>query len=283
MIAVTGASGTIGSLVAGRLATHHALRLLTRHPERLAGSFADAELVRADYSDPPSLRRALQGVDAALLVTNDPLADHDRPFVQAARSAGVRHLVKLSAAAVEDAGADDLITSWQRRNERIIRSSGLDWTFLRPRAFMSNALSWAPGIRSDGVVRALHGASLNSCVDPRDVADVAVQALARKLPVGTAHRLTGPTALSPRMQTALLSRALGRSLTFEELDAGQARAHLERQLPRPVAEALLRSAQRQYAGAKRQVTTEVEDLLGRPARSFRTWATDHAYRFTERT
>ncbi|MFJ9216976.1 NAD(P)H-binding protein [Streptomyces sp. NPDC102383] len=282
MILVTGATGTIGSQVARRLAAKHPLRLMTRHPERLGDACADAEIIQADYSDPPSLRPALRGVRAVFLVTSNPLADDDGPFVHAARAAGVRHLVKLSAAAVADEQANDLITSWQRRNEQIVRSSGLHWTLLRPRSFMSNALSWAHSIRSKGVVRALHGASLNACVDPRDVADVAVRALCDEEPSGLAHLLTGPAALSPITQTDALSQILGRPLTFEELDVAQARRQLRRQQPHAVAEALLHSAQRQHAGAKREVTHTVEKLLGRPAGSFQSWVSDHAYRFADR-
>jgi uncharacterized protein YbjT (DUF2867 family) len=115
----------------------------------------------------------------------------DERFV-AARSAGIRHVVKLSAAMVEDPGADDAITRWQRSCEEVLRGSGLRWTFLRPRSFMSNTLSWAASVRAQRVVRALYATSRNACVDPRDVAEVASPALTGDGHEDRSHVLTGP-------------------------------------------------------------------------------------------
>ncbi|MFF4830215.1 NAD(P)H-binding protein [Streptomyces sp. NPDC001315] len=279
MILVTGATGTVGGQVAGLLAGTRPLRILARRRSEVAAAGPDAEVVRGEYADHGSLLRALTGVRAAFLVTNDIAEPDDERFVAAARASGVRHVVKLSAYAVADPQAQDLITRKQRQNERILRDSGLDWTFLRPRAFMSNALAWAPRVRSDGVVRALHGSAPDACVDPRDIAEVAVRALTGPGHEGKAYQLTGPEAITPQQQTACLSEALGRPLRFQELTADQARSQLLRRYPPVVAEALMRSAQRRLEGGKSQVVSTVRDVTGSPARDFRAWATDHAEAF----
>lgn len=279
MILVTGATGTVGREVARAVAAEQPVRLLVRQPDRVSVTGAGVEPVAGDYSSPESLRRALRGVRAAFLVTNRPDQPHDESFLAAARAEGVQHIVKLSAAAVEDEQADDVLTCWQRRTEEQLRASGLGWTLLRPRSFMSNTLSWAPAVRSERLVRALYGASGNACVDPRDVAAVAAVALTRSGHEGMSHVLTGPQPISAIEQTAVLAEVLGTPLRFEELDEAQARAVLlERQSP-AVAEALLRSAARQQAGAKRRVTDTVAAVTGVPARSYRTWAQDHAGAF----
>ncbi|MFE2551125.1 NAD(P)H-binding protein [Streptomyces sp. NPDC059355] len=279
MILVTGATGTVGREVVGRLPVGSAVRVMTRDPARVAGGPAAAEVVRADYGDPQSLARALGGVTAAFLVTSR-VGDDDERFVRAARSAGVRHVVKLSAAAVVDPRADDVITRWQRATEDLVRGSGMDWTLLRPRAFMSNAASWAGSIRSEGVVRALYGRSANACVDPRDIAEVAVRALTEAGHAGRAYTLTGPRAISAAEQTAQLAELLGRPLRFEELAPEQARTALAARHPRDLVEALLAGAERQRAGAKAGVETTVPALLGRPAGTFRGWAEDHRGAFS---
>ncbi|MGW0604799.1 NAD(P)H-binding protein [Streptomyces sp. NPDC002644] len=134
--------------------------------------------VEADLDGPGSLTRALTGADALLVVTFDPLRDaHDAHLLAAARRSGVRHVVKLSALAVTDPRAQDAITRWQRGCEERVRASGTSWTLLRPRAFMSNCLGWTGTVRDSGLVRTLHGGSLNSCVDPWDVAAAAARAL----------------------------------------------------------------------------------------------------------
>ncbi|MDK9495339.1 SDR family oxidoreductase [Streptomyces katrae] len=279
MILVTGATGTVGREVLRRLSPDLRVRAMARQPDRLAQESGTAETVRGDYDDPESLALALDGVDSVFLVTSRVGRDDDARFLRIARSAGVRHVVKLSAAAVEDGDADDLITRWQRENEDLLRGSGMEWTLLRPRSFMSNALSWASSIRSDGVVRALYGESANSCVDPRDIAEAAVRTLTAPGHAGRAYALTGPRALTAAEQTAQLAELLGRPLRFEELDPAQARAQWSARYPEPLVEALLSSAERQRRGAKAGVGGSVEELTGRPAGSFRAWAGDHLAAF----
>lgn len=278
MILVTGATGTIGREVVRRIPADLAVRILARNPGRVAGAGAGAEIVPGDFSDPASLAGALQGVRTVFLVTN-PGGDDDAGFIRSARSAGVRHVVKLSAAAVADDRAEDLITRWQRRNEDLLRGSGMEWTLLRPRAFMSNTLSWAGSIRSGHVVRALYGASANACVDPRDVAEVAVRALTEDGHAGRIHTLTGPTAITAVEQTAQLAELLCRPLRFEELGPEQARAALGARYPADIVEALLDSAERGREGSKAEVDGTVAALLGRPAGTFRGWASDHLSAF----
>ncbi|MFE9413624.1 NAD(P)H-binding protein [Streptomyces sp. NPDC006704] len=279
MILVTGATGTVGREVVGQLSGREQLRVMARDPRRVTCAGASDEVVAGDYADQESLVRALRGVRAAFVVTTRVGGGDDAAFVTAARAAGVRHLVKLSAAAVRDPLADDFITTWQRDAEDTIRASGLDWTFLRPRSFMSNTLSWAPTIRAEGVVRALYGNAPNASVDPRDIARAAAVALTEPGHEGRAYTLTGPDALSAAQQTKQLAEVLGRPVAFEELGPDRARELWASRYPGPVVEALLHSAERQLAGAKREVDDTVHRLTGRPATSYATWARDHADAF----
>ncbi|MBV1940500.1 SDR family oxidoreductase [Streptomyces sp. BV286] len=279
MILVTGPTGTVGRLVLEQLPAHCTVRALARDPSRISVARAGLETVRGHYGDPAGLRRALTGVRRALLVTSRVAGEDDAAFLDAAREAGVQHVVKLSAAAVTDPGAQDAITRWQRACESALTSSPLGWTLLRPRSFMSNALSWAPSVRGENLVRALYGHSPNACVDPRDIAEVAVRALTGDGHSGRAYTLTGPHPLTAAQQTRQLAEALGRPLRFEELTPQQAREALLRRHPETVAQALLDSALRQRAGAKAQVLDTVQTVTGRAPRPFRVWARDHAQSF----
>ncbi|WP_328874512.1 NAD(P)H-binding protein [Streptomyces sp. NBC_00287] len=282
MILLTGATGNVGGLVARRLRGTTPLRLLTRRPDRAADlTGPQVEVASGDFDDPASLRRALTGVTSALLVTAHPLTHaHDEHFLAAARASGVRHVVKLSALAVTDPDATDLITSWQRENEQLLGDSGLLWTLLRPRAFMSNTLGWAISVRAEGVVRAAGGTAVNATVDPRDIADVAaLTLLAPDAHAGRAYALTGPEALSAVDQTKILGELLERPLHFEELSEVEALRRLRARYPAPIAEALAESSARGRAGTKAEVDPTVARLLDRPARSYRQWARDHLKAF----
>ncbi|MGP4085314.1 NAD(P)H-binding protein, partial [Streptomyces sp. KR55] len=271
MILLTGATGTVGSLVARRLAGSVPLRLLTRDPSRLAGPPGPrVEVVAGDLADRDGLRRALSGVRAALLVTVDPLTHaHDENFLTAARAAGVRHVVKLTTLSVTESDATDLVTQWQRENERLLRDSGLSWTLLRPRAFMSNTLGWARSVREEGVVRALNGTTAVAAVDPGDIAEVAARALTdQEEHAGQAYPLTGPEPVSPVEQTQTLAELLHRPLRFVELTEDQALHGLLGRYPEPVAHALLESAVRGRGGGKGRPDPAVPTLLDRPARTY---------------
>ncbi|MBL1087611.1 NAD(P)H-binding protein [Streptomyces actinomycinicus] len=275
-IAVAGATGTVGRHLARLLAGTHDVRALTRSPERAARSGVGGRPVRADFGRRAGLERALEGADALFVATFDPGAPcHDEHLAAAAEAAGVRHVVKLSALAVLDTGAQDLITRWQRDCEQLWQSSGLTCTLLRARAFMSNALGWAGAVRAGEPVRTLHGDTRNACVDPADVAGVAARALTVPGHQGRAHALTGPHALSARDQVAQLSGLLRRPLVHAELSEREALDRWRARYPEPVAQAMLERVGRQVAGAKETVTQDVLRVTGRPPATFGAWARRH--------
>ncbi|MFI5661885.1 NAD(P)H-binding protein [Streptomyces sp. NPDC051684] len=281
MILVTGATGVAGREVLAAL-SGHPVRALVRDPAKARALPPGAEAAIGDYADGASLRAALQGVTSAFLVTNRVTHDDDGAFLAAAREAGVRRVVKLSAASVTDAEAVDAITRWQRATEEALRASGLGWTVLRPRAFMSNTLAWTSEVRTGRTVRVLAPTGRNACVDPRDIAEVAALALTRDGHDRRAYTLTGPRPLTPVEQAAELASQLGRPVAVEELPAADARERWGRRHPGPVVEALIESASRQGRDAKVAVDPALPTLLARPARSYRTWVADHldAFRAT---
>lgn len=213
-IVLTGATGTVAPLVARHLAAAgHRLTLTSRTVPEDVLPPGVRHLV-CDYDRPASLLEVFRGADAVFVVTNDPTRpQHDRNILRAAVEASAGHLVKLSAAAVHDPAADDLVTNWQRENEDRIRNSGIPWTMLQPRSFMTHALAWAPGIRSSGTTQALHPHSRNACIAPEDIAEVAARVLGDDTHHGRSYRLTGPEALSAHDQTRILAGLLGRPLT----------------------------------------------------------------------
>ncbi len=276
-VVVTGATGEVGRRLARALAAGHEVRAVTRDPERAARAGVAGHIVGGDLGDRASLSRVMAGADALFVVTFDP-ADprHDENLLDAAAAAGVRRVVKLSALAVTDPGAQDLITRWQRTCEERLMASGTEWTLLRPRAFMSNSLGWVSSVRAEGRIGALYASSRNSCVDPRDVAHAAARVLTTSGHEGRAYALTGPEALSARDQAACIAHVAGRPVEVRELRPDEALGRWRSRHPEAVALAMLESAERQRQGAKLEVDEETGVLLGRAPAAYAEWAARHA-------
>jgi len=141
---VTGATGYIGGrLVPELLAAGHHVRVLARHPERLAErSWIDAvEVVTGDAEDADALQRALSGVDVAYYLLHSMLAGgefHDverriaLTFATAAASEGVGRIVYLGALH-PDMPDEALSQHFRSRGEvgEILRASGVPTVELR--------------------------------------------------------------------------------------------------------------------------------------------------------
>lgn len=161
-----------------------------------------------------------------------------------------------------------------------MRSSGMPCVFVRPTGFMSNALFWARSIQAEGVVRSCTGEGRIPFVHPRDIADVSVEALRRPELVGTTLPLTGPRALSYAEMGAAIGRAVGRAVGFEELSEAQTRAQQQAWGATPaMVDARLSIFRAIRDGRLSEMTSEVERVLQRPARTFAQWARENAAAF----
>jgi uncharacterized protein YbjT (DUF2867 family) len=282
MILISGATGTIGGEVLRLLARRGVrLRAMTRDPARLHLPVEDGvDSVLADFEDPDSLRRALDGVDSVFLLTAPGawVPEHDLAMIHAARSSGVRKVVKLSAVGSGEYGTDGSTrpADWHGPGERALAASGLAWTALRPTSFASNALRWAAVIRAGGPVPNMTGTGAQGVVDPRDVAAVSVEALLTDELDGTAHTLTGPELVSVPDQVTQLAEELGRPVDTVDVppDAVQQQM-LAAGLDPSVVDVAVRGYALVRAGGNAVVTDDVERILGHPARAFRTWVRDH--------
>ncbi|AUS81649.1 NAD(P)-dependent oxidoreductase [Actinoalloteichus sp. AHMU CJ021] len=282
MILVTGATGAIGGNVLRLLAGgEHPVRALSRTPSSVP-TLSGVEAVQGDFTDPDSLRRALDGVSAVLLVTvpNPPTVAHDVALLDAAVSAGVRRVVKLSAIGTGEWWNGQLVGSWHQETEDAVRGSGLDWTVLRPSTFASNTLGWARSIAVDGVVPDPVGGARQGVIDPRDVAGVAVAELVGDHSLGRTLTLTGPELISAADQAEVLGRLLGRTLRVEDLPLPAMRGRMEEDgWDSTAMELAVAGTGWARSGGNAVLTRTVEEVLGRPAATFEKWAVDHLSRF----
>ncbi|MGI5131437.1 NAD(P)H-binding protein [Pseudonocardia sp. CA-107938] len=273
-VVVFGARGNVGRHVArGLLDAGAEVRVTSRSPDA-AGFPAGVEVVAADLERPETLPAAVKGADKVFVYAKP---DGVEGFVEAAVSAGVRHVVLLSSAAVVLPGADDNpIAQSHRVVESAIERSGIDWTFVRPGMFATNTLWWwQQPIRDEGVVRNPYPDAQTAPIHEADLAALAVTALTRPGHERQAYTVYGPQSLTLRQQVEHIGDALGRTIRFDVISVDEARAELSRTIPQIGVETFLR----QWAsrnGSPADVSTVVADVTGRPARTFAQWAVDHA-------
>ncbi|MGV9312863.1 SDR family oxidoreductase [Streptomyces sp. NPDC003691] len=276
MIVVTGATGNIGrTLVPLLAAAGEDVVAVSRRPE-YEGLPAGARHARADIGNGASLRPVLDGADALFLMLGGELngaGESPDALLGAALDSGVKRIVLLSSQ-INSTRPEAPSHTRLRAFETAVRASGADFTILRPGGFASNAFAWAESVRTKRTVFAPFGDVALPVVDPADIAAVAAAALREDGHSGRTYELTGPRAVSPREQTAAISRALGEEVAFVELSRDQARSHLARFMPGEVIDGTL-----DILGvplpSERAVSPDTESVLHRPAGPFDAWVARH--------
>ncbi|MCK9896719.1 NAD(P)H-binding protein [Frankia sp. AgB32] len=279
-VLVTGGRGAVArAVVDDLLAEGVPVRVASREPARVDVP-AGVEVVGADLARPESVQGALDGVGAVFLYASPEGVEG---VLAAAAAAKVDRIVLLSSLSTEQEGASNEIARRHAVVEEAIAASGLAWTFVRPGAFATNALAWAPTIRAGEVVRETYPESHAAPIHERDIAAVSVLALLQPGHEGARYALTGPESLTRRAQLDLIGQTVGRPVRLAEIPPDEARAEMLARFGGPAAagvvDALL-GYQRDQVGVPAQVTDTVRAVTGRPARTFATWVADHAADFT---
>jgi len=163
--------------------------MVRRKPDGEADAFPGVEYVIGNFDDPASLRRVLEGIERAFLVTNstERAEAQQLSFIEQARAAGVRHIVYLSQLHA-DANSPVRFLRYHAVVEEAISSSGFAFTHLRPNLYMQGLLGFRSSIAAEGRFFAPVGDARVSIVDVRDIAAVAAAAL-------TEHGHQGNTSL----------------------------------------------------------------------------------------
>jgi uncharacterized protein YbjT (DUF2867 family) len=224
-VAVFGASGNVGSVLTDRLADRGAQVRAFYHPSTPPRApFPDGVIEFADsFDDPEAIARAMHGADAAFLLTppSDAQPRWQRSLVDAAVSAGVPRLVKLSA--FESAADSPLMMGrWHHDGELAVAQSGLQHVIIRPQYFMQNLAIALRAAAKTGVFRHASAPELQlGVVDVADVASVATVLLTEPGHEGEVVRPTGPTPLSFEEMAAALSAATGTPIRYEQRNRGE--------------------------------------------------------------
>jgi uncharacterized protein YbjT (DUF2867 family) len=217
ILLVAGATGGTGQEVVDQaLAKGYRVRALVRDEAKARMLFGDrVQYVVGDVREPRSLRRAVKGVDQVISalganVQRDPENSPERvdfagvkALAEAAKAAGVSQFILVSSMGVTHPDHQlnamlDNILSWKLKGEEAVRSTGINYTIVRP-----GELTNEPGGRRG--VRIMQGDPLDGegTVSRSDVAAVLVSAIGRQDLYGKTFEIVGDHA-RPRIEWASL-------------------------------------------------------------------------------
>ncbi len=279
-ILVTGATGTIGSQVVQALKGQSDVKVRVgvrnaAKADKLKGG--NVEAVDFEYNKPELVDAAVKGAQKLFLVT--PF-DQDQvnlavKLVDAAKAAGVQHIVKLSAMGTDFEPGIQL-ARWHRTVERYIAGSGVKYTFLRPNNFMENFINYYPPAK-DGNIYLPFGQGAVSWVAGADVAAVAAAALTRPGLENQASVITGAEALTITQVAAILGEVSGRKIQYVDVPEAAARkAMLDMGMPAWMVDGMMELHGIDKAGYASAVADTVQKLTGRAPISFAQFAQQNA-------
>lgn len=281
MILVTGATGLNGRALLHRLSARGVpVRALVRSMIKAAAlsSLPRLEIVEGDMARPETLAGALREVDRAMLISSsDPaMLEVQSNFIEAARKAGVAHVVKLSGI-MPELDSPFRFARMHGEIERRLEASGMAFTHLRAGEFMPAYFRQVPSIVAKGALFLPMEDARIASIDVDDIAEVAATVLTSAGHEGKIYPLTGPEALTMAEVAEKLSTATGKAIRYVNVAPEDAkRAQLAAGMPPYMADALAELFAERRKGKEAQVSPVGQTILGRRPVSFDEFAVRNA-------
>lgn len=261
-ILITGVRGKTGRPLAQALAGRSDVEVLGGSSNTDAVDIHGVQAVEFAWERPETWSDALDGVDAVYLVRpeleNAPELIGD--FL--ARTSEGTRVVQLSEQGAETLDAQE----WAARVEHAVQQSGRPWTMVRPgwftQVFLDHRYLPEDPFATGRLLFPSNGQAV-SWIDTRDIAAVAELALLEEGHEDIGHELTGPEALTLTTIAELLSRASDHTIDYHDISIEKAvgdATGFERENSVGAFEGIT-------SGSAAAITSTVQDLTGRPART----------------
>jgi uncharacterized protein YbjT (DUF2867 family) len=295
-ILVTGAAGRVGAV--GRTVTElllqkgKAVRAMVRNDDERAQALRDmgAEVVVGDLLDLESMHRAIAGCETMYfgMSVSDAYLAATVNAAAVAKHHGVKAFINMSQMTLVQMSITETTASPQHKlhwlAEQALNWSGLPVVHVRPTVFLEGffLMFSAPTVKKSDQIRLPFGDGKTSPVAAEDVARVVAALLAEPQPhIGKTYHLTGPQSQNMHGYAEEYSKALGRAITYQDIDVGPWRASLiERGLPIHLVNHLSTMADLHRAGRYDRMTDDVLTLTGEAAMSVQDFVRKNAKAFT---
>lgn len=282
---ITGATGRTSAGVVRHLrAADEDVRVLVRDRPKAQKAFADlggVEVVEGAFDDEAVLAQAFDGVDTAFLAvgSSPDQIRLEQALIDGAVRAELPHLVKLSSVGT---GLDSplLVGRLHAEIEAHLVASGLPHTLLRPASFADNLLMTAGSVATRNSWTGAAPTGRVAYIDIRDLSEATALVLREPTLQGGIHDWTGPDAYTFPEVAELLSRILGRTVSYLAASEAERRSSLTALgVPEWFVELRVSLETGAESGRIGTVSNSLEQLLGREPRTVEELLTENAARF----
>jgi uncharacterized protein YbjT (DUF2867 family) len=295
-ILVTGAAGRVGAV--GRTVTELLLkqgkpvRAMVRNDDERAQALRDmgAEVVVGDLLDLQTMHRVIAGCETMYfgLSVSDSYLAATVNVAAVARHHDVKAFINMSQMTVSQMSITETTASPQHKlqwlSEQALNWSGLSLVHVRPTVFLEGffLLFTSDSVRQSNQIRLPFGDGKTSPVAAEDVARVVAALLVNPQPhLGRVYHLTGPQSENMHFYAQEYSKALGRTITFQDVPVEPWRkALLEHGLPVHLVNHLVTMADLHRAGRYDRMSEDVRTLTGRSPLSVQEFVRRNAATFT---
>lgn len=226
-----------------------------------------------DWEKPETWKAVLQDIDSVYITFQPDLAipsaiDSIQNFTRLATKSGVQKMVLLSGRGEKEAQLCEEIVKTNAKNWTIVRASWFNQNFSE--SFFLDAIL-------AGIVALPRAEALEPFTDADDIADVVVASLLDDKHNGQTYELTGPKLLTFEQAITEIATTSNRNITFQKLTLEEYITMLrEYQVPEDHIWLVNYLFEQVLDGRNSSITSDIENVLGRKAKDFSSYAKETA-------
>ena len=268
------------------------MRAMVRTEDERARALRDmgAEVVAGDLLDLESMHRAIAGCETmyfGMSVSHDYLAATVN-VASVAKHHGVKAFVNMSQMTLSQMSITETTASPQHKlqwlAEQALNWSGLPVVHVRPTVFLEGffLMFTADSVRESNQIRLPFGECKTSPISAEDAARVVAALLVNPQPhIGKIYELTGPQSQNMHFYAQEYSKALGRTITYQDIPVEPWRdGLLKRGMPAHLVNHLATMADLHRAGRYDRMSEDVLALTGQGPVSLQEFVRKNAATFT---
>lgn len=233
----------------------------------------------ADFRRPETMRAALAGVSKALFIptydTNDVRLQQNLNALEAARAAGVKHVVYASFLRAESQRVEhSRLVHFP--TEQAIRASGLDFTLLRHALYADILIGDLDETLSSGLLRRPSGTARSAYIAREDLGESAAKVLVRDEPSGRTYTETMDRSYNGEEVAAIMTEVFGQPVRFQAVPSPEWPRYMTEHwgVPPEISRSTVGTMQAVEAGEFDLVTSDYQRITGHPARTMRQFLED---------